>query len=466
MDAETYLRNLAESDLRRYRGGGLQDLLAAMARVQAVAAAFAGTGVLGPGVADAVMEELMTALVIRSSGLPRARFAMTRHMSKPQRHVHRAPLGTGPPVALDRVPASVSVTPVGALLELRGGETDVDVYLFAAISTPELASVSAGVLSRPKGSLPSRTEKRQGLPSPSPPRLLSGWALQGVPGDLRAVDETGRSYDLVFNGGGDGTWSTGQFNLMANPRRLPPGADRRDWTWLDVGNEERSVRIDLTASAPAQEVTTTPNGLGTGEQFLRIHAEAAFASGYHDIGTDLPALAAIVPALRAVGMLPDDSAAARLVAALCRRYAVIREDTTDTPSELPGRWIDVLTGGQQSGGTDSPPAAASMPVTFPETDGVTVVLSGLLTRGRHTTMTGAFFGPVEDGYPEGPCIWLRDDSGQWHVAKPGSWSSGGTNVFKAEVVPPMPRSASSVDILVISRTADLRASAPLTWWTS
>jgi hypothetical protein len=364
----------------------------------------------------------------------------------------------------------VSVTPVFALLQLREGETDVDVYLFAAIRTPDLACVSAGVLSLPNGSLPPRSGQRRGLPAPSPPRLLSGWALQGVPGDLRAVDETGRSYDLIFNGGGDGTWSTGQFNLLANPRRPSPAAGQ-NWTWLDVGNEEHSVRIDLTASFPSPEVTTTANGLGPGEQFLRIRAEAVFGSGYHDIGTDLPMLAAMVPALRAVGLLPEDSPSARLIAALCRRYAVARADVSDPPAELPVRWTDVLTGGQyaagrEAGGTEAPPAAASLSVTFPATDGVAIVLSGLLTRGQRTTMTGAFFGPVEEGYPEGPCIWLRDDGGQWHVAKVGSWSSGGVNVFKAEVVPPLPPSASAVDILVISRTADMHASAPLTWWTS
>ncbi len=459
MDAETYLRNLAEAELRRYRGAP-ESVLEATERLRAVAAAFAGTGVLEPGVADTVVDEVTTALLIRSPGESRA-----RQMARLP-HARRVPGGTGTPAG--RMP--VSVTPVGALLELRDGETDVDVYLFAAISTPELACVSVGVLSLPKGSLPPRSEKRQGLPSPSPPRLLSGWALRGVPGDLRAVDETGRSYDLVFNGGGDGTWSTGQFTLLANPRRLPPGA-RQNWTWLDVGNEEHSVRIDLTASSPAVEVITTANGLRAGEQFLRIRTEAMFGSGYHDIGTDLPALAAMVPALRAVGLLPEDSASARLITALCRRYAVTREDATDPPAELPARWTDVLTGGQhiarrEADGTGPPPAAASLSVTFPEADGLTIAASGLLTRGQHTTMTGAFFGPVEVGYPEGPCIWLRDDGGQWHVAKLGSWSSGGVNVFKAEVVPPVPPSASAVDILVISRTADMRAAAPLTWWTS
>jgi hypothetical protein len=465
VDAETYLRNLAESELRRYRGGALTDVAAATARVQAVSAAFAGTGVLGPDVADAVVDELTTALIIRSPGNPQA-----GHIAAQLRHVRRPHRAAGTPAG--QVP--VSVTPVGALLELRDGETDTNVYLFGAISTPELACLSAGVLSLPKGSLPRRTAKRPGLSSPSPPRLLSGWALHGVPGDLRAVDETGRSYDLVFNGGGDGTWSAGQFSLLANPRRPPPGAGAgagRDWTWLEVGNEEGSVRIDLTDGLSWAEVIATANGLGAGEQFLRIRAEAAFASGYHDVLTDLPALAALVPALRAVGMLPADSPPARMVAALCHRYAVSRQDVTDPPAGLPVRWLDVLAGGQrgswpEADGIGEPPAAASLPVTFPETDGVTTVLSGILTRGRYTTMTGAFFGPVENGYPEGPCVWLRDDGGRWHVAKPGSWSSGGVNVFQAEVVPPLPPSVATVDILVISRTADLCASVPLTWWTS
>jgi len=461
VDAETYLRNLAESELRRYRGDGPENMLDATGRLRAVAAAFAGTGVLEPGVADAVVDDLTTALVIRSPSDPRV-----RHFAR-VRHAHRSQPSALPPAGQ----VTVSVTPIGALLELRGGETDMNVYLFAAISTPELACVSTGVLSLPKGSLPPRTQQPHGLPSPSPARLLSGWSLQGVPGDLRAVDETGRSYDLVFNGGGDGTWSTGQFNLLANPRRLPPGAPQNR-TSLDVGNEEHSVRIDLTAGAPSAVVTTTLNDLCAGEQFLRIRTEAVFGSGYHDIGTDLPALAAMVPALRAVGMLPADSPSARLIAALCRRYAVTRQDVTDPPAELPGRWTDVLTGGQhdswrEADGPGPPPAAASLPVTFPEADGLTVVLSGLLTRGRRTTLTGAFFGPVEDGYPEGPCIWLRDDNGQWHVAKPGNWSSDGVNLFHAEVVPPVPPSVSSVDILIISRIADMRAaSVPLTWWTS
>src|SRR5215469_12545249 len=206
--AETYLRGLAESELRRFRDSASDTLPDATARVQAVATAFARTGALDPAVADAIVDDLTTALEMRSYGGRQQRSAMA--------HLRRA-YRTGPGGVSPGGVSQVSVTPVGELLELRDGETDMDVYLVAAIRTAALACLSAGILSLPKGSLPRRRKKRQGLPSQTS-RVIPGWSLQGIPDDLRAVDDTGRCYDLVFNGGGDNTWSAGQFNLLPNPR--------------------------------------------------------------------------------------------------------------------------------------------------------------------------------------------------------------------------------------------------------
>jgi hypothetical protein len=453
--AETYLRDLAESELRRWRGGDPQGVPEATARVRAVAAAFVRTGALDSAVADAAVDDLVTALDIRSPGDQRAR-SMVSHIRRAY-WSHRAPGAVTPAGA-----GPISVTPVGELLELRDGDTDVDVYLVGAIRSRLLRCLGAGVLSLPKGSLPGRAKERRGLPPGKWPSSHPG--LPGVPGDLRAVDENGQSYDLIFNGQGEGTWSVGQF-VLGNQGLLP-----RERTRLDVGNEEHSVRINLTGGPAAAEVTTTLIDLSAGEQYLRIRAEAMFASGSHDIGTDLAPLAALVPALRAVGALPEDSVPAGQIAALCRRYAVACDGIADPPAAVPDRWTDLLTSEygswRQATGADPPPAAASLPVTFPESDGVTTVLSGLVTRGRRTAVLGAFFGAVEEGYAEGPCIWLRDDGGQWHVAKPGSRGSGGLNVFAANVVPPVAASVTAVDVLIISRTAEVRASVPLTWWTS
>lgn len=106
-------------------------------------------------------------------------------------------------------------------------------------------------------------------------------------------------------------------------------------------------------------------------------------------------------------------------------------------------------------------------------EGAETYLRGLAEaelRRRHDgaidPLYGAFSGAVELDYPDGPCIWLRDDTGQWHAAAPGNWTGDEVTVFAADVVPPIEPPVSSADILIVSRTADLRARVPLTWWTS
>ena len=84
MDAETYLRNLAESELRRYRDGGPESMLETTGRIRAVAAAFAGTGVLEPAVADTVLDELTTLLfqLIELGVAPRDRLPPRSELAK------------------------------------------------------------------------------------------------------------------------------------------------------------------------------------------------------------------------------------------------------------------------------------------------------------------------------------------------------------------------------------------------
>jgi hypothetical protein len=121
---------------------------------------------------------------------------------------------------------------------------------------------------------------------------------------------------------------------------------------------------------------------------------------------------------------------------------------------------------EDSDQADRQAEAAGLCVEFPEPDRVTTVLSGLITSGDGTTLHGAFFGSAGADYPDGPSIWMRDDTGQWHVATPGNWSDGGVVIFAANVTPPLTPPVTAVDILMISLTADLSASVPLSWWTS
>lgn len=103
---------------------------------------------------------------------------------------------------------------------------------------------------------------------------------------------------------------------------------------------------------------------------------------------------------------------------------------------------------------------------FPEVDQVSTALGGLITGGGTTTLHGAFRGVPDEDYLNGPAIWLRDDTGRWHVAEPRGWTNGGVIVFSMEVIPPVAPTATALDILIIGRTADVHAAVPLTWWTS
>lgn len=445
--AETYLRDLAEAELRRARDAKGSE----MPRVHAVAAAFTGIGALERARADSIVEEFISALALRSLG-------DEWHLRRP------LPPDRGAPPA----PEPVSVTPIGELLELREGESDMDVYLLAAITTPSVTCLTTGILSKAKGSLPQRRRPRD--PGPPLPGSLSPFAalmpLSGVPRDLVAVDDSGRAYNLFFGGGGDLSWHAGQFTLMGSRRSGMP----ETVAWLDVGCEENSIRLDLTARPPAAPVTTTPRAHGDGERFLLVRTEAVLAHSW-DIRDDLPEVTAMVTALRAIEALPEESPLPGQIAALRKRHKLPGADLADTPAALPDRWVTALLARERRGSTAhpdpaGPPAAAHLSVVFPEVDQITTVLAGLVTAQGQTTLHGAFFGHLEANYADGPSIWLRDDTGQWHVATPGSWNDGGVIVFHARVLPPVTPAVKAMEVLIITRTADLGALVPLTWWTS
>jgi hypothetical protein len=292
-----------------------------------------------------------------------------------------------------------------------------------------------------------------------------------------AVDDTGRSYDLVFSGAGGDRWFSGNFDMWP----LPPGTQPialASAAWLDVGNEENSIRIDLTEPLPAVPVTTSASTPGDGERLLRVRAEVLLSNSRLYPAGGLPALAALIPALRALGALPDSSVLPGQIVALCEKYRVPVDGIPDPPAALPARWASVLRDrdrdhaagtseqASETGGGDEEATGACMHVAIPALDGTAITLSGLITSGHRTRLHGVFAGFPAEEYTDGPSIWLRDDTGRWHVAIAGTWSDGGVIEFAADVLPPITPPAASVDILIIGRAAQARATVPLTWRTS
>ena len=57
--------------------------------------------------------------------------------------------------------------------------------------------------------------------------------------------------------------------------------------------------------------------------------------------------------------------------------------------------------------------------------------------------------------------WLRDDTGQWHVAVV---TAEGENYRQLLVVPPVTPGSTALDLVVTGQAARARAQLPLTWW--
>jgi hypothetical protein len=462
-DAETYLRLLAETELRRARAGGPDAEAGRAALVRDVATAFAWTRVLDGELALSIADGYSAALDARPTarddfslrplgghGLPGHRKAMAA----------RSAMAGTPPGDI----GPLMVTPAAHVLR---SDRHADTYVLAVVRTPTRTWLRLAVHT---GRLqPSH------LPAPGTPRLPRGAGRPGFPPALTATDSAGTTYRLGMGGGGGADWFHGQAELRPSP---PAGT-----AWVDVSGGGEPARIDLTARPPRAQVAVTSVDMSPGEAYVEAQADALLANRRQAFAADLARLAAVVPALATVGMLPAGSAATGRVRWLCERFGVTGHGLTSLPAEPLERWAGLLAwqdGREErpdayfSGNGDRALAAsrvamADLAVTLPEADRLVIALAGLISHGDGTAVHAVYYGtgaraPDPD---ELPSCWLRDDDGQYHGTARRSWTSdpNGLSTFRAEVLPPVRPSVNSVEVLVCGRTTEVRALVPLTWRT-
>lgn len=493
---ETYLRQFAESMLRRVADGKLT-ADECSSRVHAVAAAFEGTGVLDAELASRVHGDTEVALAARS---PDGETVL--HLGRrPPFAASRGASGVSPMLARSAAgPArggngshqgsfgGIEVVPAGTVLRPRatgtpGGGThgggddesggEEDIYLLGFVWTARRAWLTVAV----------RTDGRPARRPASPPSARNAGARRLMPstfagGGMTAVDDAGRHYRLAFSGGG-GKWFLGRLALNPAP---PPGI-----AWLDVRCGAELVRVDLAARAPAPEVSTVPLTASRAEAYLLQRAEtllirpglaAAEAAGIADV----------VPALRAAGALSGNSPVPGQVAALCERLGAPGRPIAP-PGPLPERWTDFLAATragnrpwteaglagwgtfEDAGVIDAARLAAALPVA----GGTTVVLAGLISgTGGITIIFGALYlGPEPAGETDSLSMWVRDDAGGWHTASIIGWSNDSHDgvSFRAVVLPPLSPATSRIDfyVTVLSGTGpseQIQAAVALEWWST
>jgi hypothetical protein len=458
--AERHLRLAAEAGLRRSRTlpdfGTAPNLRAVftdcIARLNGVAAALTAVGALDADRADEILLQFQAALAVRHRLHPQTAGPLLRP-ARPR------PVAVGGPVAATAPAPEAAgpwrVWPVGRMLPFRDEFVAGELYVLSLLVTAERAQALAVAPMRP---------------------VIAGMGRHtAVPLPLEAAtarDDRDTGYQVMVYGGGDGQHWQGRLDIEPAP---PAGAR---WLELAIGDDDAlQLRIDLTAPVPPAEVTVRPQDRQPGEQLLEHMAQQILVTTDRWLGgsrRQAYALGDVVAALEAAGALSPFSPVPGYLAMICERLGIDGHGLTAAPTaDLPPPWFSVLS---WYGRRHRPPVhdgTASAGTVLPDVDGARVVVGGLHTRDGQTHLhvvvgrerPGRL---VVDAGPlshQGFCCWLRDDSGQWHVAVAGSWSSSGREVTGSlQVLPPLGRDTTRVTLLASTLTSQVRAEVPLHWW--
>ncbi|MGH3400471.1 MAG: hypothetical protein ACRDPO_37905 [Streptosporangiaceae bacterium] len=310
---------------------------------------------------------------------------------------------------------------------------------------------------------------------------MAGWPFRS----LTAIDDQGVSYRIGFRGGHAGGV------LLLRPS--PPHEIR--WIELITAPGEPVTRVGLGPQQPGRlppDVTVTQKAHSPGELLLdlvaaRILTSAAavphnrrerLATAVHlELLPHPPAeLGDIVAALQAAGALSPASPAPGQLAVLCAELGISGHGITAPASgELPEPWRGMLSDYHHGElrPAPRPGSLAAAVAELPEFDGVRVAILGV-HHGERGTILHILANGVTTGddwaYASGvrppPVIWIRDSGGHWHATRTDGVAmlgKCGDVLWWLEVVPPLPRDITWIDVIANGLSAQVHASIQLRW---
>jgi hypothetical protein len=304
---------------------------------------------------------------------------------------------------------------------------------------------------------------------------------------VTAADDRGVSYQIVWRG------EMAPRELLLRPD--PPHQIR--WLELTAAAGEPATRIDLSPPNPASvpDATVTRNAHSPGELLLDVIAARILTAvaPFRQRNPGQPAAANddlrafvgdgpghIVAALHAAGLLPPDSPVPGQLAGLCARLGINGHGITAPPAgDLPERWHSMLARRREPKPPPAPGILAATVAELPELDGATIAIAGLHHGERGTIMhllaTGV---TLEDDWPYArgvrplPVLWIRDSDGRWHATRLDGlspWADNGANPWTEtsmvtmclRIIPSLDRGTSWIEISATGRSAQVRATLPL-----
>lgn len=470
--AETYLRRLAEAELRRATarpGDGVLLDECHSARLEFVALALRAAHAFDMGAANEIQAELALALALRQprqgpGGLtPNARAQLARLTDSPLGSPSTGRRQPPSPCAPERV------VPVGRVIRTRAGDDASDeLHLLAYVQTGASASFTAVGYWGP-GQAPDWHR-------PPPGVLLAG--------QLTGVDDQGTSYQFSAGIGPGRTEWSGMVALQPDPPRTI--------RWLDIStfSGEPVPRIVLTPpsapSARTPQITMTPAAVSHGELLLTsiatgflalaspervpLHPSAAQAG---PLSQAAGGLADIIAALEAADAVSPSSRLPGQLAGLCAHLGISGHGIAAPPAgDLPEPWLSLLEYRRHGKPERAPvPGWAVTATELPELDGARVTVLGLHngTHGQflHLLASGVApeytwsYGWIADHLP---ILWLCDS--RWHaarLARTAQLRDSDDFLLWLRVVPPLDHGTRQIDLVATGLSAEVRARLPLTW---
>jgi hypothetical protein len=466
--AETYLRQLAEAELRRARTlpAALVRTRQDTARLTLAAQALVAVGAVDAGTADEIRAGFDLAVAIWQPGQvnqaragqrglsPDAQMRLARLMHRPPRRAATAaPPVSGLSAGHPRPPpprASRRAVPVGQVIRLRDDDVRRELLVVAYVQSADGARFTT-----------------------------AGWPFRPFT-PFTAADDRGASYQIGFGG-------------EMRPRELLLRPDpSHQIRWLDlITAPESAIRIDLDPPIPVPEVTVTRNATSSGELLLDVIAARILtwaASSPGNAGqpaattADLRALVYdgpgdIVAALHAAGGLSPASRVPGQLAGLCARLGIPGHGITAPPAgDLPERWRSMLTSSHRREPQAGPGPAilAATVAKLPELDGAQIAILGLHHGERSTIVHMLASGVTLEGdwqYARAvrplPALWIRDSNGRWHATSTNGvspmWGDPREVMVWLAVMPPLDRGTAWIEVVATGSSAEVRARLPLSW---
>ena len=123
--------------------------------------------------------------------------------------------------------------------------------------------------------------------------------------------------------------------------------------------------------------------------------------------------------------------------------------------------------GGQTGTAPAADGGAAAVVTLPELDGITLAILGLHNCQGRTVVHMHASGPMSKvNYTPAaalyywPVTWILDNGGGWHATRLLGQSG---SALRLEVVPPLSRTTTGIEVVTTGRSAEARAKLPLRW---